>query len=192
MSFKDFLKEAKNIPDYKRIDPNGNGNIIDVAFQMGKKAHDGQTRKFDGKPYFTHPLRVAQLVKKFGGNDNMYAAALLHDTLEDTNLTYEDIVKNTNKSVADLVLQLTSNKSDMEEMGSKAEYLTKKMNAMSKDALTIKLLDRLDNVSDFKTAGAKFVAKYKPQTEEILSKLKTSDSTHLKIIGEIKKIIEQF
>ena len=159
------------------------------VIQFATAKHSGQTRKFDGKPYFTHPSRVAEIVKTVTKDKNSITAAYLHDTLEDTDATEKEIVELFGKKVLSLVKELTS---VMIKGDNKAEFLTKKMNGMSKDALLIKLADRLDNVSDFPTAPRKFVDKYTKETEFILNNLKTNlNGKHKKLIKMIRQKLEQ-
>jgi len=146
----------------------------------------GMKRKFDGTPYFTHPNRVAQTIKELTSDHQLVMAAFLHDVVEDTPATIALITKNFGKRVSGLIGELSSNPSVLgmykEQYGSlgKARYLTQKMNAMSDQALLIKLADRLDNVSDFTItppAGlelkhAKFVEKYQKETRFILDNLR--------------------
>ncbi|MFW6281358.1 MAG: HD domain-containing protein [bacterium] len=166
-------------------------NILESmdAYRHAANAHKGVTRKFAGEPYINHPKRVAQIVKKFKGDsskiDDLIKAALLHDTVEDTDTTLKDLEKLFGGLVASLVKELTSNKKEIEKKG-KAEYLADKMINMSSWALVIKLSDRLDNVGDFKTASPKFVEKYKKETEQILEKLKKER----KLTGTQKRIIK--
>lgn len=66
--------------------------IIQKALEFATEAHSGQIRKYTGEPYINHPIAVCELVKKADHyNDYMLAAALLHDTVEDTDVTIDDI-----------------------------------------------------------------------------------------------------
>jgi len=117
------------------------------AWSFAEKAHRGVSRKFSGDPYFEHVRKVFKLVKKVDTRETLGAAALLHDTLEDCpQVTYEILVENFGKEVANLVKELTSKEDLVDAMG-KADYLLDKMATMSDDALTVKLCDRLQNLS---------------------------------------------
>lgn len=145
------------------------------AYSVAKKAHSGQLRKYSNKPYFTHVKYVARTIEDLFKDEDLIIVSLLHDTIEDTDITYTDIYMKFGKKIADLVLELTSGK--IENM-TKAEYLTKKMNNMSDDALLVKLADRLNNVKyldrDCKTRDhLNFVKKYYLETFEILKNLKS-------------------
>lgn len=160
------------------------------AFGFAKKAHKGQVRKFSGLPYVVHPESVANLAQKYTQDPIIVAAAYLHDTIEDTEATHDILVQEFGKEVANLVQELTSaSKDEMKKVGGKAKYLTDKMMKMSKKALTLKLIDRLDNVSD-EHASEGFKERYYAETKYILDNLTRSlDSTQKKIVKEIKKKI---
>ncbi|MCC8121952.1 MAG: bifunctional (p)ppGpp synthetase/guanosine-3',5'-bis(diphosphate) 3'-pyrophosphohydrolase [Oscillospiraceae bacterium] len=120
-----------------------------AAFTYADQAHSGQLRK-DGTPYITHPLAVAELVAELEMDIDSVIAALLHDCIEDTGATYEEIAKLFRPAVADLVdgvtkltrVQYTSK--EEEQM----ENLRKMLMAMAKDirVVLIKICDRLHNM----------------------------------------------
>ena len=154
--------------------------------------HRGQTRS-GGEPYIGHPVRVAQTIEKFKKSHNLdalIAAAYLHDTIEDTDTTHEDLEKLFGGLVASLVKELTSDQEKIRAMG-KSEYLSRKMaHEMSSYALIIKLADRLDNVQDIATAkSAKWRARYKDETEKILNYVERNrvlTDTHRQLAGMIR------
>lgn len=89
--------------------PTPNINLVDRAAQFAIQAHDGigQIRKFTKKPYWIHPKAVAKIVGQVTDDQEMIAAAWLHDTVEDTLVTIEDIQKEFGERVAQLVENLT-------------------------------------------------------------------------------------
>lgn len=89
------MEYAKNFNDTDR-------ELIHAAYELGKKAHTGQTRK-TGQPFFTHPLTVACMMIQYHPDAELIAAALLHDTIEDTAITTYDI-QTLSPSVAEIVL----------------------------------------------------------------------------------------
>ena len=119
------------------------------AFTYADNAHSGQLRK-DGSPYITHPLAVAEIVADLELDTDSIIAALLHDCIEDTGATHEEIAKLFGNTVADLVegvtkltrVQYTSK--EEEQM----ENLRKMLMAMAKDirVILIKICDRLHNM----------------------------------------------
>ena len=144
-------------------------NAYDSALEFATQKHLGQERKFSGEAYINHPIAVADVLKHYTNDIRLIQAGLLHDTLEDTKTTYNELIDNFGKEVADIVVELTS-PSNMDK-SQKRFILTDKMNKMSDGALTVKLADRLNNVSDFDTAPKHFIKKYKPETEYILDNL---------------------
>jgi (p)ppGpp synthase/HD superfamily hydrolase len=183
----DLWEEAKKLKKYW----DERDKILTKALAFATEKHKGQIRFNSREPYINHPIAVAQIVSEYPHNNEMLVAAYLHDTIEDTNTTYEEIEKEFGKKVADLVLELTNDEAQMNAKG-KAEYLLDKMNRMSTEALTIKLADRLHNVSDFDTAKPKWRTKYKLQTETILNGLKNLNATQQKLVKDIHNIIDKY
>ncbi|HIY21312.1 MAG TPA: bifunctional (p)ppGpp synthetase/guanosine-3',5'-bis(diphosphate) 3'-pyrophosphohydrolase [Candidatus Flavonifractor merdigallinarum] len=119
------------------------------AFSYADKAHAGQLRK-DGSPYITHPLAVAEIAADLELDTESIMAALLHDTVEDTDATYEDIAKLFGKDVADLVDGVTklTRVQYVSKEEEQMENLRKMLMAMAKDirVILIKICDRLHNM----------------------------------------------
>jgi (p)ppGpp synthase/HD superfamily hydrolase len=168
-------------------------NISTKALNFATLKHHGQIRK-TGEEYITHPVRVSKLVQHFKSSKNIEeldAASTLHDTLEDTNTTYYELVKIFGYLVANLVLELTTNEDMKNEIGKK-KYLAYKLKSMTSWALVIKLCDRLDNVSDLDIMCEEFRTKYIEETLYIISYItnnKKLSNTHIRIINEILKTI---
>lgn len=166
-----------------------NNNNVNKALEYATIMHDGQYRH-DGTPYINHPIRVANYVHSFKKSkqlDNLIISAYLHDTIEDTQATYYDIVNNFGAQVASIVLELTTDEDLKNEIG-KQRYLEIKMKNMSSWALVIKLCDRLDNILDIKNSNENFIKRYISETTEIMNYLiKNRDlsNTHINIIKEI-------
>jgi len=127
--------------------------IIERAFLFAEEKHRGQKRK-SGEDYILHPLRVAIETSKLRLDANAIASALLHDVIEDTNTTKEDILREFNEDVAFLVESLTH----LANLKRKANYKNKTLNRLenlrnlilssAKDVrvILIKIIDRLDNM----------------------------------------------
>lgn len=81
--------------------------LIEKARKFGSKAHSGQVRKYTGEPYFTHCESVAEMVLHFTRDDEAIAAALLHDTVEDCDVSIEEIAEEFGETVAEYVWYLT-------------------------------------------------------------------------------------
>ena len=124
-------------------------NQIRAAYEYAREHHGEQMRR-DGTPFVTHPINVAQIVAEMRLDSESIIAALLHDCVEDTDCTYEDIAKRFGVTVADIVdgvTKLTRVKySTMEE--EQMENLRKMLFAMSRDirVILIKIADRLHNM----------------------------------------------
>jgi len=167
------------------------------ALQFATQAHLGQTRS-GGEPYITHPMRVAEIVKQYKQSHNIEAlidAALLHDTLEDTDTTHEALKDLFGGLTASLVKELTSDLEKIKEVG-KSKYLANKMaHELTSWALVIKLADRLDNVQDIATAKTpEWRSRYKKETEDMLSYLESNrelSGTHQKLINAIRKKLDE-
>ena len=122
--------------------------LIDRAVDYAREKHKDQKRK-DGSPYIIHPLAVAEIVAEIGLDTDAILGALLHDCIEDTDSTYDDIARNFGPTVASLVEGVTKltrvEYSTLEEQ--QMENLRKMFMAMSKDirVILIKIADRLHN-----------------------------------------------
>ena len=134
----------------RHYNPSANFQQIRAAFEFAAKAHGPQMRK-DGSPFITHPLAVAQIVaEELHLDSESIEAALLHDTIEDTAATHEDISRLFSPTVADLVEGVSKltrvhyTSKEEEQM----ENLRKMLMAMSKDirVILIKISDRLHNM----------------------------------------------
>ena len=120
--------------------------VVDKAYAIARKAHEGQLRK-SGEPYITHPLAVAEILSELGIGAKTIAAALLHDTVEDTDYSIDQLRADFGDEIALLVDGVT--KLDKLKYGddAQAETVRKMVVAMSKDirVILIKLADRLHN-----------------------------------------------
>ena len=137
---------AELIRVVKTNHPKSEYQVIDRAFKTAEKYHEGQKRK-SGEEYITHPLAVARILADLGSGPATIAAALLHDTVEDTAYSLEMLKSDFGDEVALLVDGVT--KLDKVKFGdsAQAETMRKMVVAMSKDVrvLVIKLADRLHN-----------------------------------------------
>ena len=129
--------------------PGADMELIDRAVDYAQTKHQFQKRK-DGSPYIIHPLAVAQIVAEMGLDADAILGALLHDCIEDTDASYEDVEKLFGQTVAQLVEGVTkltrANFSSSEQ--AQMENLRKMFMAMSKDirVVLIKIADRLHNM----------------------------------------------
>ena len=129
--------------------PEANMQIIEQAVAYAQEKHKEQKRK-DGSPYIIHPLAVAEVVAEMGLDQDAILGALLHDCIEDTDASYNDIARHFGETTAELVEGVTkltrANFSSSEEQ--QMENLRKMFMAMSKDirVVLIKIADRLHNM----------------------------------------------
>ena len=131
------------------INPNLDIGLLEQAYRKAEEVHEGQMRK-SGEDYISHPLAVVKILAELGMDENTLIAGLLHDAVEDTPYTQEDLKKEFGTEVALLVDGVTKLGSLVFESKEErqAENLRKMFLAMSKDirVLIIKLADRLHNL----------------------------------------------
>lgn len=139
----------KFLNDLQEINPNINIDLIQRAYQKAESYHEGQLRK-SGEPYLVHPVEVAKILAELGMDENTIVAGLLHDTVEDTPYSEEELKADFGEEVALLVDGVTKLGTLVYESKEErqAENLRKMFLAMSKDirVLIIKLADRLHNL----------------------------------------------
>ncbi|MGN0733456.1 MAG: RelA/SpoT family protein [Emergencia sp.] len=141
--------KSQFLSEITSINPNYNTELIGKAYDTAKTLHEGQLRK-SGEPYLIHPVAVAKLLARLGMDEETIVGGLLHDVVEDTEYTREQLVSEYGEDVAllvDGVTKLGNIKFDSKEEA-QAENLRKMFLAMSKDirVLIIKLADRLHNM----------------------------------------------
>jgi len=146
--------------------------VIERAYEVASEAHKGQKRQ-SGEPYITHPVAVAQILADLGLGPRAIAAALLHDTVEDTGYPLEELRGEFGDEVAMLVDGVT--KLDRVKYGesAQAETVRKMIVAMSKDirVLLIKLADRLHNARTWGFVPAEKATRKATETLEIYAPL---------------------
>lgn len=138
------------IEKVKLYHPSSDLSDIERAYKVAKKAHEGQFRK-SGEPYIIHPLCVAIILAELELDKESIIAGLLHDVVEDTVMTSEDVAKEFGDEVAllvDGVTKLTQLNYQHDKIEVQAENLRKMFLAMAKDirVILIKLADRLHNM----------------------------------------------
>jgi (p)ppGpp synthase/HD superfamily hydrolase len=183
-------------------------SLVKKARVYATEAHKGQYRKGrcskgNKLEYITHPVAVAKILHRFKSSHKiaeLISVCMLHDTVEDcAGVTLQDIKNEFGNLIASLVEELTSDPVGLEKYG-KEQYLINKMTNMSTWGLSIKLADRIHNLSDVQTridggkpSDIKWVIKYCTQTNNIVKALeggRTLTNTHKRLIEEIKRLIE--
>jgi GTP pyrophosphokinase len=162
-------------PVVKRLRDSNNESevgVVERAFVTAETAHRGQLRK-SGDPYITHPVAVAEILVEFGLDPATIAAALLHDTVEDTSYSIEKLRSDFGDEVANLVEGVT--KLDRLTYGptAEAETVRKMVVAMAKDirVLVIKLADRLHNARTWQFVEPESSARKARETLDIYAPL---------------------
>ena len=147
VTIDDIIKKQKE--NY----PNSNVELIRRAYEYAKENHGNQCRK-SGEPYMIHPVNVAYILAGLELDDETLCAALLHDVVEDTPKTHEDLVKDFGEEIAEMVAGVTKlgtlRYTTLEEQ--QVENYRKMFLAMGKDirVILIKLADRLHNMRTLK------------------------------------------
>lgn len=133
----------------KETNPTANIERIRSAFEFARAAHGDQKRK-DGSPYITHPLAAAEIIVEMGLDEDSIIAAMLHDCIEDTSVTHEEVAGKFGSRIAELVEGVTKLKLVVNATQEEAqmENLRKMLMAMAKDirVILIKMADRLHNM----------------------------------------------
>ena len=144
-----MLRQFELVERVKSYDPNANEDGLNRAYVFAVKMHGSQKRE-SGDPYFSHPVEVAGILTEYKLDYATIITALLHDTMEDTAASYEDIEKLFGTEVATLVQGVTklSKIQAQSEHNKQAENFRKLVLAMSEDirVLLVKLADRLHNM----------------------------------------------
>src|SRR5689334_903829 len=152
--------------------PKADLTVIERAYAVAEKAHAGQMRK-SGDPYITHPLAVTTILAELGMTPATLAAALLHDTVEDTPYSLADLTRDFGDEVAMLVDGVT--KLDKVTYGdaAQAETVRKMVVAMARDirVLVIKLADRLHNARTWRYVSVESAQRKARETLEIYAPL---------------------
>ncbi|MGF6375573.1 guanosine-3',5'-bis(diphosphate) 3'-pyrophosphohydrolase [Clostridiales Family XIII bacterium PM5-7] len=166
--------KARFVEDILNINPHYDIDIIGKAFDKARSLHEGQLRK-SGEPYLIHPIAVAKILAQLGMDEATIVGGLLHDVVEDTEYTREELVADFSEETAllvDGVTKLGSIKFDTKEEA-QAENLRKMFLAMSKDirVLIIKLADRLHNMRTLEYMRAEKIAEKARETLDIYAPL---------------------
>lgn len=122
---------------------------LELAREFAKIKHGdtGAIRKGSGKPYFVHPEMVADIALAYGGEDCEVEACYLHDTLEDTDTTAEELEAVFGSKVAQIVEEVTNYKPEVDRLG-KENYINHELIELSDEALFVKLCDMYANSLD--------------------------------------------
>lgn len=162
-------------------------NIVERARVFATAAHAavGQTRKYTGEPYVVHPIEVSELVASVNGTEAMVAAALLHDVLEDTEVTVDLLEEQFGSKVADLVLWLTDISRPKDGNRGARKALDRQHSAAAPAAAqTIKVADLISNTRSIIAHDPGFAKVYLEEKRLLLDVLTRADPTLLTIARE--------
>ena len=158
----------------KQYNPKSNSELIVQAYNYGREKHEGQYRK-SGEPYFTHPIAVAQILAEQRLDDATIITALLHDTIEDTESSKQEIAQLFSFEVAELVDGVTKlTKMQLSSIETKeAENLRKLFLAIAQDirVILVKLADRLHNMRTIRAMKPEKQVQKARETMEIFAPL---------------------
>ena len=155
-------------------------DLVKQAHRIAADAHEGQLRKDDGSPYITHPVSVAALVDDAGYDDEVVAAALLHDVVEDTNLDPDEIEEIFGEHVSDLVEALSDNERIL-DFAERKRHLRAEVAEEGDDAIAIFIADKLSNLRDMRRI-------YAEDGEAIAPRFKASLDTRVEVWREDLKM----
>lgn len=131
------LLDTKNVLDFE---------VINQAIYFAKKYHQGQLRK-SGEPFYSHPLEVAYIISDYNLKTDVIAASILHDIVEDTEVTVEMILETFGRRIAEMVDRLTRDRPDGTKLSVK-EIIRMAYKNGDKEVLLIKIFDRLHNLQN--------------------------------------------
>jgi (p)ppGpp synthase/HD superfamily hydrolase len=164
--------------------------LVQRAILFATEAHQGQTRKYTGEPYIVHPLEVMEIVKTVPHTPEMLAAAVLHDVVEDTDVTLSDIWNEFGYKVRQLVADLTdvSVPSDGNRKARKHLDLIHTAKALPQSK-TVKLADLISNSKSITEHDPKFAKVYMKEKAALLKVLTEGDPT---LYARAKKIVDDY
>ena len=150
---------------------------VQRAELFAQQAHKDHQRKYTGDPYYVHLDEVRRIVKGAGGSEDMQAAALLHDTVEDTSVTSQDILKEFGAKIAKLVVELTDiSKPEDGNRATRKAMDRDKLASASAEAQTIKYADLISNGKDIMQNDPKFAKVYMKEKADLLRVMTKGDS----------------
>ncbi len=137
-------------------------DLIEKAIMVASKAHDGQYRKLTNIPYITHPLGVSLILMRIGAREELVAAGILHDTVEDTELTLADIKDGFGDEVAELVDGCSEPDKSL-SWEARKEHTISVLQTASEDTRTVVCADKLHNIRSI-------IRDYEDQGEQVWSR----------------------
>jgi len=173
-------------------------DIIEKAIAFATEAHEGQVRKYTGLPYIIHPLAVASKVAEVTDDKNMYCAAILHDVVEDTKFSLDDIKYSFGADIEELVFWLTDISQPKHGKRSVRKSIDREhIGRAPKEAKTIKLADLIHNTQSIVKHDERFAKVYMQEKRLLLDVLQEGNeelhkqASHIVFEYEIKQASER-
>jgi len=156
---------------FKARDMAANGELPAAASMYAAAAHGSQARKYTGKPYMTHCIAVAEMVKRHKGTPEMIAAAYLHDTVEDTATNIDDILQMFGETVATYVLYMTSLTNPLHGNRATRKHMDALFLGEAPDEVdTIKACDLIHNSQSIMAHDPKFAKVFIPEMKALFER----------------------
>jgi guanosine-3',5'-bis(diphosphate) 3'-pyrophosphohydrolase len=174
--------------------------IIKKAKEFATEKHQGQKRKFSGRPYIIHPQAVATLLEEYGYSNEVIAAAWLHDVIEDCEVTVKELIDKFGKYVTDLIVEITHPNVKGDRVIRWYDYLHHYTNASPKGQ-SLKIADRFCNIKDYcddweimENKDKKFIKEvYFKETLELLVGLRHADDMlKQRLINQLNTLVGLF
>jgi (p)ppGpp synthase/HD superfamily hydrolase len=174
-------------------------DIVEKALQFASKAHKDQYRKNTDIPYISHPVAVAMILMKVGYNDELIAAGLLHDTVEDTEITLDDIQREFGAIVAEIVAGCSEPDKSL-SWKERKEHTIEFLKTASEDIRAVACADKLHNIQsiirDFEELGDEVWNRFnagKEQQKWYYRNIVESLSFHstFPLVAELQKEVER-
>ena len=165
-------------------------DIVERALRFASEAHEGQKRRYTGEPYIVHPVEVMEMVSAVCDDSEVLASALLHDVVEDTSFSLEDIRELFGDRVASLVDQLTD-QSKIEDGTRKTRKEIDRQHAAkaTPEAQTVKLADLISNSRCIIKNDPKFAKVYMVEKLRLLDVL---DRGNELLFEEARRLVEEY
>ncbi|WP_457558248.1 HD domain-containing protein [Candidatus Harpocratesius sp.] len=146
------------------------------AIEFAADAHRGQKRKIGGEPFILHPIAVAALLADYYNDKNLIIAAILHDVVEDTQVTLEEISREFGKVVADIVSDVSEPNKSLSWQERKQRYYNRLITTASISAIRLSAADKYHNLDDmtswWKKQGGSIFTFFHAEKDEIIANYK--------------------
>jgi (p)ppGpp synthase/HD superfamily hydrolase len=161
--------------------------LVIRAYNFAKQAHEGQTRKYTGEPYFNHPVEVAEIVSEYSDDPEVIAASLLHDVVEDTYHTLDEIREMFGERVAIMVENMTDVSKPEDGNRATRRAIDREHSAKSTpEGKMIKMADVFANCRDLLDCDRNFARVYIPEKMLLIKVLRDG---HEELYGKVAQLL---